>query len=401
MKIYRFVIWSFLVTTVIGQTVRDFDQQPKLAWQFKTTGAVISSPVIDGNTVYVASLDSGLYAIDLSTGKAKWTFGTFGSIRSTVCIEQNQLFLLGGDTYLYCLNKNTGAELWRFRTFNGYMGDRRYDWADYYHSSPVISNGIVYFGSGNTLYAVKISTGDIVWYYQTGDVVHTVPSVYKEKIFVGSFDGHVYALNNLTGQLIWKFKTTGQRYFPRGEVMGSPVAHGGYVFVGARDFNFYALDANGGYSRWLKTFPKGWALPVTPNDSVIYVGTSDDRLLVAMDFQTGDTVWTANAKFNIFGKMTRSQSMGYFGTLMGKIFGIDLKTGKIKWSLNTEGYNNHRLKYLKDDDNYRDDIGAILGTGNDALQMYYNLGAIFSTPAITNEYIVVSSADGSVYGYSR
>ncbi|MBX7153267.1 PQQ-like beta-propeller repeat protein, partial [bacterium] len=115
-----FILLSLILAgNAITQNVKDFDKQPKLAWQFKTTGPVISSPVIDGNTVYVASLDSGLYAIDLVTGKSKWTFGTFGSIRSTVCIDQDKLFLLGGDTYLYCLNKNTGAELWRFRTFNG------------------------------------------------------------------------------------------------------------------------------------------------------------------------------------------------------------------------------------------------------------------------------------------
>lgn len=396
-----FVLSKTAMTQNIGN-IADFEKQPKIAWKFKTTGPIISTPVVDDKTVYFGSLDSGLYALDKNNGKVLWTFGTFGKIRSSVCLDGDKLYLLSGDGNLYCLNKSNGQEIWRFRTATGYLGDRTNDWADYYHSSPVLYNGAVYFGSGDGhVYALKSTTGEFLWSFETGGVVHTAPFLQREKLFIGSFDGYLYALNNQTGLLIWKFKSTGQLYFPKGEVMGNPVAVGNIVFVGTRDFNFYAIDVNGGYCRWMKTFSRGWALPVTPNDSVIYLGTSDDRELLALDAKTGNLHWKLDAKFNIFGGLARSNSMGYFGTLMGKLMAIDLKVGTVKWTWSTEGYDTNKKLYFKNDDTYRDDIGDILGTGDNVLRMYYNLGAIFSKPTVTNDAIYLTSADGYIYCLKR
>lgn len=93
--------------------------------------------------------------------------------------------------------------------------------------------------------------------------------------------------------------------------------------------------------------------------------------------------------------------MGYFGTLMGKLMAIDLKVGTVKWTWSTEGYDTNKKLYFKNDDTYRDDIGDILGTGDNVLRMYYNLGAIFSKPTVTNDAIYLTSADGYIYCLKR
>src|SRR6478672_7779923 len=41
-------------------------------WTFKCKDEVGGAPAIAGNTVYVASFDKHLYALDLATGKEKW-----------------------------------------------------------------------------------------------------------------------------------------------------------------------------------------------------------------------------------------------------------------------------------------------------------------------------------------
>lgn len=375
----------------------DIEKLPSLAWKFQAAAGIVSAPVIDQNMVYFGSLDRKLYAVDKNSGKKKWHFQGFGPIRSVVCIDGDSLYLLSGDGNLYCVDKNNGKQIWRFRTQTGYTGDRLYDFADYYHSSPVLYKGTIYFGSGDgNVYAVS-TAGELVWRFETGDVVHTVPALYQDKLFIGSYDGHVYSLNNRTGALLWKFKTTGQRYFPRGEVMGNPVVAGGLVLVGARDFNFYALDVNGGYCHWMKTFPRGWALPVTPNDTVIYLGTSDDRKLLALDPKTGETRWQTDAGFNIFGTCALSRSMGYFGTLMGKIQAINLKDGAVRWTFSTEAYQKNRLSYFKEDDDYRDDIGDLLPYPEKILDLYAAVGSIFSQPAIDGALLIFTGYDGSVY----
>lgn len=397
-------IFFFLLLACGGNTFSqspDFDKLPTLAWQFKA-GPIVSSPVMDGDLVYFGSLDRSLYALETKTGILKWKYPTSGVIRSTVCLENDNLFLYSGNGVLYCLNKKSGKQNWKFQTATGYLGDRHNDFADYYHSSPIVQNGIVYFGSGDGyVYAVKTSNGELIWNYKTDDVVHTKPFLHHNRLFIGSFDGYLYALNAQTGALHWKFKSTGQRYFPKGEIMGNPVVAKGLVLVGSRDFNFYAIDENSGYCHWIKTFPRGWALPVTPNDSVIYLGTSDDRQLFSVDIASGKVHWKADANFNIFGGTALGKAMGYFGTLKGQLVGIELKTGAVKWQFTNDASRTHQAKYFKENGDYRDDIGQLLPFPEDQLTMYQQLGAIFSTPALSNDLLVITCFDGTVYALKK
>ncbi|MBI5214925.1 MAG: PQQ-binding-like beta-propeller repeat protein [Ignavibacteriae bacterium] len=395
------VILAFIMSgRSVSQTnsFPDFETQPTLSWKYPTNSPIIGSPVINEQTVYVGNTDGTLYALNLNDGKEVWKFPTYGPIRSTVCIEKEKLFLLSGDGNLYCVNKLNGSLLWRFKTFTGYIGDRKYDFADYYASSPLLYEKAIYFGcSDGRIYALNTENGTLLWSYETGDIVHTKPAISQGKLFAGSFDGNVYALNINTGALVWKFKSVGHRYFPTGEVTGNPAVTNNLVLIGARDYHVYAIEQNGGYCYWTKQFPKGWALPITVLDTVAYIGTSDDRELVAVDARTGETIWKANAKFNIFGGCSFTATMGYFGTLSGNLFGFDLKSGAVKWNFTVDGYSKNHLNYLKDDDTYRDDIGSILTSNDAVLTMYNDLGAIFSTPAVTEDKLVITSSDGNVY----
>jgi len=381
----------------------DFKTIPQDAWKFRTGQPVYSSPNIMEKTVYVGSCDSNLYALDLETGNLLWKFRTRGEIRSAVAIHDKRLYLLSGDGLVYCLQKENGKLLWTFRT----KGEKKYplfSFADYYYSTPVYENGMIYFGSGDqNIYALNASTGKQVWKFKTGSVVHTTAAVSNGKIYIGSFDGYFYCLNSANGKLTWKFKTVGQTYFPKGEINGSANPFGNKIYFGARDFNFYALDTAKGFCHWNLRFQRGWAVtkPVF-KDSILFLGTSDDHAMLAIDPLNGNIIWKADLKYNIFGDPAFSDSMLYVGTLMGKLFGIDRKTGRILWSYNSFAYGQNHLNYFKEDDSNRDDLfGGILKKNDDFLDLYTNMGAIFSTPAISNEYLVFTSLDGTVYCMKR
>jgi len=396
MKILQLFAFILIQQAVIAQGT------PLLKWKFSAAAAVIGSPVADNDAVYFGSTNGVLYAVLKTGGTLKWKFTTNGPIRSTPCIEKEKLFLVSGDGNLYCINKNSGKAIWTFGTMTGFIGDTQHDFADYYQSSPVYYNNVIYFGSGDgNIYAVNAGDGSLLWKYATAGNVHTTPALYKDKLFIGSYDGYLYALNNQSGMLLWKFKSAGQEYFPKGEMMGNPVVSNGLVFAGSRDFNFYAIDINGGYCHWLKQFPKGWALPITANDSVLYLGTSEDRALLAMDVRTGQEKWRLPVSFNIFGGCAITKSMGCFGTLLGKVYGIDLATGKTTWTFTTDGYNNNHLKYFKPDDTYRTDISSIIGSAENIVTLYNEVGAVFSTPLIDGNMVYITSADGNLYALER
>ena len=268
------------VTSLLAE---DLGSTPELAWKYSLTAPVYSSPLIYNNTVYFGCLDSVFYAITLETGRLQWKYKTNGSIRSTAAVHEGRAYFNSGDGKLYCLDL-TGQLIWSFAA----RFDKQYDFADYFQSSPVISGDAIFFGCGDGyIYALNLSDGSLKWEFKTGDVVHATPAIDGNSLYTGSFDGFVYALSVSDGTLLWKFKTAGHRYFPKGEVQGSPVVANGLVIIGARDYNVYALDAEKGYCHWNKAFTRGWVLANSVHDSVLYLAGADERMLAAVDPGTG------------------------------------------------------------------------------------------------------------------
>ena len=380
------------------EVVLDYKELPKAEWIFQTGQPIYASPIVSDNLVYFGGLDSLLHAVDITSGKEVWQFRINGEIRSDVCINQGQLFLNGGDGFLYALDKKDGRVLWKYGT----NGERKYDFADYFHSTPIVNQQIVYFGSGDgNMYAVHTITGSLVWKFQTGSVVHCKPAISNSKIFISSFDGYVYAIDIANGVLVWKFKTVGHRYFPKGEVQGSPSVYRNLVIVGARDYNMYALDGEKGFCHWNKAFTKGWGLSNNLHDSILYIGSADERVLIAAEPETGKEFWRKNMEFLVFGNNAYSENMLYLGTTIGKLHGIQFDSGEKSWSFETGTYQKNRYLYFNNDDSYREDIYSIIHSNEEFLEVEVKLGGIFSTPYISNDYILFTSTNGNLYCLKR
>ncbi len=76
------------------------------------------------------------------------------------------------------------------------------------------------------------------WRYTTGLNVFSSPAVANEVVYVGSEDGHLYALNAKTGAKLWSYATN--------FVDSSPAVANGVVYFGSTDDNVYALNASTG-----------------------------------------------------------------------------------------------------------------------------------------------------------
>jgi outer membrane protein assembly factor BamB len=83
--------------------------------------------------------------------------------------------------------------------------------------------------------------------------------------------------------------------------------------------------------------------------------------------------------------------------LNGKLFCIDLKTGNIRWTFHTDGYKKHRSKYFQRDDVFVENIGKLLPDGEAILNMYRELGAVFSQPIVSERRLLFASNDGTIY----
>jgi eukaryotic-like serine/threonine-protein kinase len=79
----------------------------------------------------------------------------------------------------------------------------------------------------------------IKWRFDTHAKILSSPAVANDVVYVGSFDGKLYAVNAQTGAAVWSFQTDGP-------VNSSPAVDNGTVYFSSLDGNVYAVDAGTG-----------------------------------------------------------------------------------------------------------------------------------------------------------
>jgi outer membrane protein assembly factor BamB len=71
-----------------------------------------------------------------------------------------------------------------------------------------VADGSVFVGSDDGhLYAVDTRTGTQRWSFETGGPVRSSPAVFHDRVIVGSDDHGVYAIDIETGDVVWDFET--------------------------------------------------------------------------------------------------------------------------------------------------------------------------------------------------
>ena len=63
--------------------------------------------------------------------------------------------------------------------------------------------------------APSVPAGELLWRYQTDGAVDSSPTVANGVAYVGSVDGHLYALDAGTGAILWSYKTGNRGIFLR------------------------------------------------------------------------------------------------------------------------------------------------------------------------------------------
>jgi outer membrane protein assembly factor BamB len=384
-------------------------------WKFKTNSKVFSSPAVDGGTVYFGSADHHVYAVNAADGSLRWKYRTSGGVNSSPAVSGSLVYVISRDGNLYAINTADGKVNWQFRT----LGEKRFtapgihgamprtemmpDPFDVFLSSPVISGGMVYFGSGDHhVYALDAQTGDLKWKFATGNVVHASPAIADGVIYIGSWDRNLYALEASSGKQIWKFQTGDDRqiYNQIGIASSASIA-GGAVYFGCRDGFFYALDAKTGELKWKHDNKKGWVI-ASPAviDGIVLFPTSDGTRFKALEGSTGKPVFDIANKAVSFSSPAVVRDTVYYGSSDGWLHAVDTKSGKMKAEFQTDGSRANSPKYvdaqgkIKSAELYTDVTLDAMIIGLDRM---FSLGSILSSPAVVDGVLYVGSTDGNLY----
>ena len=207
------------------------------------------------------------------------------------------------------------------------------------YGQPNVVGGRVYVGSNDgTIYAIDAHTGCLYWMYRAKSMVRSGVVVGPDKrAYVGDLDANLYALDTETGKLIWQKKADDQ---PFARITGTPKLYNGRLYVpitsqeenaGANPIypccrfrgNLVAIDAKTGAVIW-RAYTSPEPKPTgTSKTGVQFYGPS------------GATTWsspTLDLKRKAIYIMTGNGYSDPNIKTADAIVAIDMSTGKIRWS---------------------------------------------------------------------
>jgi outer membrane protein assembly factor BamB len=255
-------------------------------------------------------------------------------------------------------------------------------------------------GTGSFLDALKF------WNSETARVSGGV-SVGYDKVFVGTENGDVVALNPETGELVWRVKV-------KGEVIASPAAGEGYVLVNTSAGYLFALHPDTGEQRWMHEQEsallslRGTSEPVIASGGVIFgSGAGKVSVLIA---DKGVLAWDAaiavpkgatdlSRMVDVDATPIVVDGTIYAIAFNGELVALELRTGRVMWK---REYASFRDMVVEGNSIYLvDSVGKIFAIDRrNGLEQWAQLGLhkhFLTGPAVYKDYLTVGDVEGNLF----
>ncbi|MCI5041452.1 MAG: PQQ-dependent methanol/ethanol family dehydrogenase [Donghicola eburneus] len=233
-------------------------------------------------------------------------------------------------------------------------------------TQPLIYDGIMYVtGSYSRLYAIDVMTGEELWQYDARlpegilpccDVINRGAAIYGDKIFFGTLDARIVALDLKTGDVVWRDKIAD--YKAGYSYTAAPLIVDGLVVTGNSGGEFgivgevQARDADTGDVVWTRPMIEGHMGTLNGEESTMTgtlnatwpgdlwkTGGGATWLGGSYDIETDTLVFGAGnpAPWNSWLRGAGEPTEGNTGDNLyaASRVGIDPKTGEIKWHFQT------------------------------------------------------------------
>ncbi len=243
-------------------------------WTYTTTDRIIANPLVVENTIYIASADYYLYAID-SNGKELWKHKTDNHLWSTPVFRDGVIYQAGMDKKLYALSSVDGTLLWSIDLGGAALG------------TPAIDDqGILYTSTlGKEIIAVNPKSQAVVWKYKAADSIWSGLVTKENVLYFGDLSGNFTALDIATQKPLWQYKAGGA-------VVSVPLLLEDKIIFTSEDGKLNGLDYTGKALFSLSMGEKLYAPPVQSGDLVLVGVTGDKEKIFSAVNQTGGVVWS-------------------------------------------------------------------------------------------------------------
>ncbi|MCX6138620.1 MAG: PQQ-binding-like beta-propeller repeat protein [Ignavibacteriales bacterium] len=298
-------------------------------WEYQTHYTIAASPAVWNDRVIFADRSGTVTCLSLKDGSPRWKFNAGSAVFSSPAVSDGKVLFGATDSMIYCLAVKNGKVLWKVHTGAPVV------------ASPCIEGGTAYIGAGDGAFrAIDVASGSARWTFKDVEsFVEDKPLFYQNKIYFGSWDSYLYALDATTGTLAWKW-SNGTGTLNLSPAACWPVGSNGRVFIVAPDRAMTAIDAETGKQIWRsKRHQVREEIGISEDGSRIYAKCMNDTLFAFSAAAPGQqTVWATHCGYgyNIDASMIREkEGTVFFGTKNGRIFALDASSGTIKWAHRT------------------------------------------------------------------
>jgi len=216
-----------------------------------------ATPVVGDGVVYVAGARE-LQAIQKSSGQLGWTASLDAETLGSPVLQGDLILFLVKPDQLRALRASDGSESWR-RAIGAEA------------SSPALATDTtgIWLANGSRLRKFASSDGQLIWEQELGGVLGQ-PAVAGDRVFVGSTDNSLYALDAERGRLAWRSKAGG-------DVVGA-VADERLLYVASLDNLLRALRPGSGNQIWKQNLSTRTTAPPSSFGGIVIVSGNNPTL---------------------------------------------------------------------------------------------------------------------------
>ncbi len=171
-------------------------------WDVPTGGPFAGQARIDGDTVYAGSTDGQLYALALATGKERWRYDAREELGTRPLVANGTVFVASLEDTVFAVDARTGTWKWHHRR------EPREGFTIRGAASVVPGDGVVFAAySDGFAAALDMQTGRPRWERQVapaGDYLD-VDSIQADggRVYAAAYSGAIVALEAATGKPVW------------------------------------------------------------------------------------------------------------------------------------------------------------------------------------------------------
>lgn len=319
---------------LIFEVERD-EREPLPRWAVNLDGAIQSSPLLVGDTVYVSALDGKVYALETKKGKRRWTFPVKNAQFVASPIVVNGLLYIGAtDGVFYAIDTTNGKQKWKFETGNPIF------------ATAAVTKGVVCVGGNGKIYGLDAVNGKPLWSQPTGGFFQSRAAADADTFYLGGWDNTLYALDATTGTPRWTAKlglregSASAYQFSFSPAVSSPAVSSSRVYIVSNDGVLHALNRQTGTPDWEIRAPSGGdpfgsSSPVVLGPTLFLAGQGLHGDVYALDTATGKELWRSPLGQPIYDSSPKLAPDGASLAILavrGRVGVLSVTNGKRLWT---------------------------------------------------------------------